>query len=120
MNLFELAGGAVMEQVQAAAKRVFENIYDPNTEAKKPRKLVIELVFKPNENDRTDVDVSAVVKTTLLPRRAIHTKMIVEADNKGKIMADEYVLQCVARWNWIMKMKARYLTCRKERWNKKC
>lgn len=28
MNLFELAGGAVMEQVQAAAKRVFENIYD--------------------------------------------------------------------------------------------
>ena len=37
MNLFELAGGAVMEQVQAAAKRVFENIYDPNTEAKKPR-----------------------------------------------------------------------------------
>ena len=90
MNLFELAGGAVMEQVQAAAKRVFENIYDPNTEAKKPRKLVIELVFKPNENDRTDVDVSAVVKTTLLPRRAIHTKMIVEADNKGKIMADEY------------------------------
>lgn len=90
MNLFELAGGAVMEQVQAAAKRVFENIYDPNTEAKKPRKLVIELVFKPNENDRTDVDVSAVIKTTLLPRRAIHTKMIVEADNKGKIMADEY------------------------------
>lgn len=90
MNLFELAGGAVMEQVSAAAKRVFENIYDPNREAKKPRKLVIEFVFKPNENDRTDVDVSAVVKTTLLPRRAIHTKMIVEADNKGKIMADEY------------------------------
>lgn len=90
MNLFELAGGALMEQVQAAAKRVYENIYDPNTEAKKQRKLVIELIFKPNENDRTDVDVSATVKTQLLPRKAIHTKMIVEADNKGKILADEY------------------------------
>lgn len=89
MDLNKFAAGAVAEQLEAATEKVFANIVDPNTEAKKPRKLVLEIVFKPSESDRSDVEVSATVKTTLQPRRAISSRMIVEA-NGDTVLAEEW------------------------------
>lgn len=88
-NLQDFAGGAVAEQISAAIQRVYENIADPNTEAEKARKLAIELTFKPRKDDRTDVDVFTVVKTSLQPRAAITSRMIVEGDGLGNVHAAE-------------------------------
>lgn len=89
-NLQDFAGGAVAEQISAAIQRVYENIADPNTEAEKARKLAIELTFKPRKDDRTDVDVFTVVKTSLQPRAAITSRMIVEGDGLGNVHAAEW------------------------------
>ena len=57
--LEDFAGGAVAERIGSAIQRVYENIANPNMDAEKARKLTIELTFKPDKNDRTDVDVTA-------------------------------------------------------------
>ena len=81
--LEDFAGGAVAERIGSAIQRVYENIANPNMDAEKARKLTIELTFKPDKNDRTDVDVTAIVKTSLQPEKAISSRMIVESDLRG-------------------------------------
>ena len=89
-NIQSFAGGAVAEKISAAMQRVYENIADPNTVQDKARKLTIELTFKPSKSDRTDVYVFAIVKTSLQPRAAITSRMIVEGDGQGNVRAAEW------------------------------
>lgn len=93
MNKFlleDFAGGAVAERIRCAIQEVYENIANPNMEAEKARKLTIELTFKPDKNDRTDVDVTAIVKTSLQPQKAIMSRMIVESDGRGNVQGNEW------------------------------
>ena len=65
MNKFlleDFAGGAVAERIGSAIQRVYENIANPNMDTEKARKLTIELTFKPDKNDRTDVDVTVTMR----------------------------------------------------------
>ena len=89
-RLEDFAGGAVGERIGIAIQQVYENIANPNMEAEKARKLTIELTFKPSKDDRTDVDVTAVVKTSLQPQKAISSRMIVESDGRGNILGAEW------------------------------
>lgn len=89
-RLEDFAGGAVGERIGIAIQQVYENIANPNMEAEKTRKLTIELTFKPSKDDRTDVDVTAVVKTSLQPQKAISSRMIVESDGRGNILGAEW------------------------------
>ena len=59
-------------------------------DTEKARKLTIELTFKPDKNDRTDVDVTAIVKTSLQPEKAISSRMIVESDGRGNVQGNEW------------------------------
>ena len=88
--LEDFAGGAVAERIGSAIQRVYENIANPNMDAEKARKLTIELTFKPDKDDRTDVDVTAIVKTSLQPERAISSRMIVESDGRGNVQGNEW------------------------------
>ncbi len=89
-DLAAFAGGAVSERIQDAIQKVYENIADPNTEVDKARKLTIELIFKPSKTDREMVDVQVVAKTTLQPRKAINSTMVIAKDGNGKVMAQEW------------------------------
>lgn len=89
-DLAAFAGGAVSERIQDAIQKVYENIADPNTEVDKTRKLTIELIFKPSKTDREMVDVQVVAKTTLQPRKAINSTMVIAKDGNGKVMAQEW------------------------------
>lgn len=89
-DLSAFAGGAVSERIQDAIQRVYENIADPNTEVDKARKLTIELIFKPSKADREMVDVQVVAKTTLQPRKAICSTMVIAKDGNGTVMAQEW------------------------------
>ena len=92
--LEDFAGGAVAVRIGSAIQRVYENIANPNMDAEKARKLTIELTieltFKPDKNDRTDVDVTAIVKTSLQPEKAISSRMIVESDGRGNVQGNEW------------------------------
>lgn len=89
-DLAAFAGGAVSERIQDAIQKVYENIADPNTELDKDRKLTIELIFKPSKTDREMVDVKVVAKTTLQPRKAINSTMVIAKDNNGDVIAQEW------------------------------
>ena len=80
----ELAGGAVEEALQ----EVMNNIDDPNTEAKKARKLTLSVTFKPGEN-RVVAETEFQVKTTLVSPKGINTTLLMERDETGKMVASE-------------------------------
>lgn len=90
IDLENLAGGEVAEKFEEAMKKVIANMLDPNTPYKNKRKLTMELTFEQNE-DRDDVQIQAVVKTTLSPVKAATTRMSIGKDFRtGEICAEEY------------------------------
>ena len=88
LSFATLAGGGVEEKLQYALKEVAENIADPNTDAKKVRKITMTLTLKPNESRMvTNVDID--VKTSLVAPMGISTTLMIDRDSTGKIVASE-------------------------------
>ncbi len=88
VNVLELARGAILEQIEMEQTNIMANILDPNTDAKKARKLTITLTFKPDDS-REYVAVEAQAKTALAPIMPISTRIMVEADSDGVPRAAE-------------------------------
>lgn len=88
IDLNKFANGALAERTNLEIAKVLDNIADPNTDAKKARKIVVTLTFKSNENRRVS-DVSVQAKTTLAPARDIETQMILDYDNMGAVTGAE-------------------------------
>jgi len=88
-NLDELAGGALAERFQDGLNEVLANIFDPNTDPLKTRKLSLTLTLKPNQTrDMASVDIDA--KTTLAPPRAVQTVLYIGCNKEtGEVMATE-------------------------------
>ena len=92
LSINTLCGGAVQEKINRALRRVSDNILDPNTEAKKKRKIVLELTFEPNEDDREDVSVDASVTWKLAPEEKSHTQIFISHDaNRDTVTITEHV-----------------------------
>ena len=68
VTLSSFKSGAIEERFQLELKKVLENILDPNTELKKPRKITIDLTFLPDESAEV-VNCSVKVKSSLVPVR---------------------------------------------------
>ena len=83
-----LAGGGVQEKLQHALSEVAENIADPNTDAKKTRKITMTLTMKPNDQ-RTIANLAIDVKTSLAAPVGINTTLMIDRDEKGKAVASE-------------------------------
>jgi hypothetical protein len=88
INIQNLAGGAVAERIEHELKRIFENIKDPNTDAKKVRKLALNLTFQADEK-RDLANLSFQAKPTLAPAKSIETKIIMDYDNNGRVTGAE-------------------------------
>lgn len=90
INLDDLAGGELGVQFQEAAKKVVENLLDPNTPFKNKRGITIKLTFEQNEQ-RNDVAVGVQVNTKLSPRSPIKTSLSIGKDLRtSQIHAKEY------------------------------
>jgi hypothetical protein len=88
VDLNSFANGAVAERFNLELQKLLENIADPNTDPKKARKLVLTVKVSGNENrDIADVEVEA--KLTLAPAKPIESKLVIDRDNKGKIIGAE-------------------------------
>jgi len=88
-SIESLADGAIAEQVNAAIEKVLENIADLNTPYKIKRKLNIVLVFDADES-REMSEVGVTIKPTLAPATPTKTRILIDRDNKGKIVGAEY------------------------------
>lgn len=88
INLQDLANGAVAERIDIELQKVLENIVDPNTDAKKARKLQITLTFKADEN-RDIAQLNVQVKPTLIPAKDTETKVILDFDGNGMVTGAE-------------------------------
>ena len=90
LNVKNLASGGLIERIHEEIERAIANICDPNTPAKKARKVKMEMTIKPNEA-RNLADVSVVVSSTLCPAEAIETSIYIGADANGSVDASEVV-----------------------------
>nr|DAT54041.1 MAG TPA: hypothetical protein [Caudoviricetes sp.] len=88
-DLEKFAGGALAEKFNIGLKEVLENIADPNTDPIKQRTLTLELKFKSDEERELSM-VDIVVKTKLQPNMPVATKIIIDKDGEGGIVASEY------------------------------
>lgn len=88
LSFSTLAGGGVEEKLQFALDEVAANIADPNTDAKKTRKVTMTLTLKPNEQ-RTIANLEIDVKTSLAAPIGINTTLMIDIDEKGNAVAQE-------------------------------
>ncbi len=91
LTLANICGGAVQEKVNRALEKVAVNILDPNTDAGKKRSITLKITFKPDDDDREDVDVSADVTYTLAAETGVQTQFFVNKDlTNGKVTVMEH------------------------------
>jgi len=73
-SILDINNGMVIELADYEMKKILGNIADPNTDAKKKRKITIELGFTPNE-DRSQIKVEIKTKSTLTPNKPAETTL---------------------------------------------
>jgi hypothetical protein len=83
-----LRDGGAVEILNAEIHKVLENIVDPNTPAKKPRKVKLEMTFHPNEQrDISEIEIKA--SHTPQPPMPLTTSIIIDKDKHGNAVARE-------------------------------
>lgn len=88
LSLDNIGLGALKEQFGIELQKVLENISDPNTDAKKARKVTISVTLKPNEK-RNIAMMSLQAKCSLVPSGAIETEIYIDRDKNGEVIAEE-------------------------------
>ncbi|MEG1564293.1 MAG: hypothetical protein RR365_11300 [Bacteroides sp.] len=75
-SLVDLINGSIKERVDYEARKIYDNILDPNTKATTKRKLTVTFVFQPDE-DRRVIALQAESKPTLAPTNPVTTALCV-------------------------------------------
>lgn len=84
-----MAGGAFLEAMDYALEETLANVLDPNTDAKKARKIVATITIKPDAN-RDMGALSFEVKTGLAAPVPVETSIIIDRDKStGKAVGAE-------------------------------
>lgn len=80
LSLATMNSGGIIEAVDEALTQIAENIADVNTPPEKPRKLVLEITFKPNK-ERNFPMAKAIVKTALQPQEAQEIPLLLDKED---------------------------------------
>jgi hypothetical protein len=112
-NIANLQNGAVLEQADIVANKIYENIADPNTDIRKKRKMTITLTFVPV--DRETAMVETEIKSTVCPYNPIKTQIYIGWDNDGNVQASEMVKgQMVNQTTFVDKSTGEIISEKKE------
>lgn len=87
-NLNDLMNGAANERLAAAIEAVLQNVFDPNTEAKRKRKVTLILTVQPSD-DRETAKFVLDCKPTLAPPVSVSQTLLLNRDDKGNVSAHQ-------------------------------
>jgi hypothetical protein len=88
IDLNKFANGALAERANEELQKILENIADPNTDAKKKRKLTLTITLAA-DNERDVIMTNVLAKSTLAPSEPIEAKILMDLDNEGKVTGAE-------------------------------
>jgi len=91
LTLDNLKGGGAVERLHKAMQDAFENCMDPNTPAKKKRKVTLTLEITPNE-DRTMAETSITTAVKAANPTPLQATLVLDRDKRGKAVAAELVV----------------------------
>lgn len=98
-NLDELMDGALTERFNSELRKVLENVLDPNTDAKKKRRIQITVDIAPNER-RDAAEFKIEVKSTVAaPVPAAQTVFLQMDERTGTVTATEITNQVPGQIN---------------------
>ena len=87
-SLSDLMDGGPEERFNQELEKVWANVYDPNTDAKKPREVTLKIKIIPNERrDSCDFRVSVTAK--LAPQVEMTQTVMLDLKADGTIIATE-------------------------------
>lgn len=88
-ELDKLAGGALTERFAVEMDKVIKNIYDPNTEPDKKRKITITVTIEPS-HDRQTAIMHINTKSVLQPMMPVQTPILLDKNLRtGQVSAAE-------------------------------
>ncbi len=79
-SILQMARGAFQERVDLEMTKVMDNILDANTKPTQKRKITMTMEFVPDD-ERQNIGVNVVVKSTLAPTIPAKTSLWVAGDN---------------------------------------
>jgi hypothetical protein len=88
LTVESLAGGGAVERLHKAIQDALDNILDPNTEAKKPRKVKMILTIKPKEA-RNMGDMTVETSTVLCAPKPLESTILIDQGADGRGVACE-------------------------------
>lgn len=87
-SLDELMDGGVAERFNQQLAKVWENVYDPNTEPDKMRVVVLTVKIKPNER-RDACEMKVDVAAKLAPQVSLSQTVMITQCEDGSVLATE-------------------------------
>ena len=87
-SLSALMDGSVEERFNAELDKVWQNVFDPNTDPKKTRTLTLKVKIIPNER-RDSCDFRVNVTSSLVPYTDMSQTVMLSVGADGTIMATE-------------------------------
>lgn len=87
-SLSDLMDGGVEERFNDALAKVWENVYDPNTEARRARKVIMKVKIIPNER-RDSCDFRVDIAPKLAPPATLSQTVMLNLGMNGEIIATE-------------------------------
>lgn len=88
-SLDDLMNGAAVERFNKCLKEVLNNIFDPNTDAKKTRKITMTLTVKPDKS-RNSAKFYLDVRSGLAPIEPYEINTMLSRDDRGNVSAAEF------------------------------
>lgn len=87
LSLATLKGGAAVEMVDEAIKRLLENVVDPNTDATSKRKVTLVISLVPDK-DREMLGVQLSVKMAMAPQATVNSVAYVAHTRDGVVAVE--------------------------------
>jgi len=97
-KLDDLMDGAITERFEDALVKVWQNVFDPNTDPKAAREVTLVFKFLPNEQ-RDAAALKADVKVKMAPPVALVQTVLLEKHDDGTIVAMERTNQVTGQMN---------------------
>ncbi len=87
-SLSDLMDGGVEERFNAVLDEVWQNVFNPNTDARKPREVIMKVKIIPNER-RDSCDFRVDVNPKLAPYVGLSQTVMLNINADGQIIATE-------------------------------